>query len=228
MANASTKNPHSSTTSTTHGLAKTLKKLLAQHHLNEASLARAVDLPQPTIHRLVTGKTEDPRVSTLNLLADYFAINLEQLLGQALLPDEDLEKNGQTMIKPVPIISWEAAVAGLEWFHNNTLSTWNEWTHIDGLASEHAFALYSRASLESRFPRNALLIFDLELKPQDGDFVLLHYPETEEATLRELLIDGPHKQLRSINKTNEIDTLDSNIKLLGVLVETRFQYHQEG
>lgn len=63
-----------------------LKRLLAKHGITANGLATKLDLPTPTIHRLMTGEVQDPRLSTLIFIADYFDITIEQLTGRALLP----------------------------------------------------------------------------------------------------------------------------------------------
>lgn len=63
-------------------LKRVLKKLLAQHGLTANALANKLNVPTPTIHRLVTGDVKDPRISTLIIIANYFSVTIEQLLGR--------------------------------------------------------------------------------------------------------------------------------------------------
>lgn len=50
-----------------------------ESHLSENQLARNTGVPQPTIHRVLAGKVEDPRDGTLRPLAEYFGVTVEQL-----------------------------------------------------------------------------------------------------------------------------------------------------
>lgn len=63
-----------------------LKRLLVKHNITANGLATKLDLPTPTIHRLITGEVKDPRLSTLMFIADYFDMTIEQLIGRELLP----------------------------------------------------------------------------------------------------------------------------------------------
>ena len=45
------------------------------------SLARRTGLNQPTLYKIISGETEDPRISTLLALAKFFDVNVEELIG---------------------------------------------------------------------------------------------------------------------------------------------------
>src|SRR3990167_733887 len=85
-------------------LSNILKKLLYDRRINSTELAHAVDLPQPTVHRLVTGKSTRPYRSSLEPIAEYFAIDVEQLLGEKPLPSGISASHG---IANIPLIPWE-------------------------------------------------------------------------------------------------------------------------
>ena len=59
-----------------------LAELLQQTHINESELARRVNLPKATINRITSGRTPDPRASTLIAIAEYFNISVDQLMGK--------------------------------------------------------------------------------------------------------------------------------------------------
>jgi len=65
-----------------------LRKLMKAHGLSENGLARHVEVPQPTIHRILAGDVADPRDRTLRPLATWFGVTVEQLRTE--LPDMDI------------------------------------------------------------------------------------------------------------------------------------------
>lgn len=67
------------------------------------------------------------------------------------------------------------------------------------------------------FNKGSLLLVALDVKPADGDWVVVHYPHSDEATLRQLVLDGPLKRLKSIH--NDSDVLDDSTRVIGVIVE---------
>jgi len=83
----------------------TLKTLLFKNNINATELARAIDIPQPTIQRILAGKTEDPKLSTLTAIANYFSLTIDQLLGNSPLTDTAFFNK----TKKSPVISWEQA-----------------------------------------------------------------------------------------------------------------------
>lgn len=62
-------------------LSNNLSSLMKENNISESDLARALNVPYNTIHRLITGHTTDPRVSTLKSIAAYFNVSLDCLFN---------------------------------------------------------------------------------------------------------------------------------------------------
>lgn len=62
-----------------NNLAANLRHLMAVESLSENQLSRNTGVPQPTIHRILSGRVADPRDGTLRPLADYFGVTVEEL-----------------------------------------------------------------------------------------------------------------------------------------------------
>lgn len=61
-------------------LAANLRALMAREgNLSENQLSRNTGVPQPTIHRVLSGRVEDPRDGTLRPIAEYFGVTVEEL-----------------------------------------------------------------------------------------------------------------------------------------------------
>lgn len=60
-------------------LQKNLNYLMSKHRTNDTQLAQRIDVPQPTIFRIRTGETKNPRVDTLQTIADFFHVSVEAL-----------------------------------------------------------------------------------------------------------------------------------------------------
>lgn len=63
---------------------KNLEYLIEMRGTNPHELQKATGVPQPTVHRILTGESADPRTATLQPLADYFEVTV------AALRDRDL------------------------------------------------------------------------------------------------------------------------------------------
>ncbi len=201
----------------------TLRKLMSREQINATELARRIDLPQPTIHRLLAGKTDDPKISTLHVIAQYFRITIDQLLGNT--PLEGINNFKKSLHSfAIPVISWSDAINSEKFIGNLTEDSWQDWFVIDLEASTLTFGLRSKRSMEPRFPTGSFLAVDPHAKLQDGDLVIVYYENTDEATIREVLLDGPKQQLLSIQDSSISDELTTNIKVLGVVIQTKFSY----
>lgn len=60
-------------------LATPLAALMRARGISDNQLARALGIPQPTISRIASGKTKEPKASTLRSIADYFGVRTDDL-----------------------------------------------------------------------------------------------------------------------------------------------------
>lgn len=60
-------------------LIRNLNYLLNKHGLNPTELQNRTGVPQPTIHRILAGNSEDPRTRTLKPIANHFGVTVEHL-----------------------------------------------------------------------------------------------------------------------------------------------------
>jgi SOS-response transcriptional repressor LexA len=196
-----------------------LQYLMRQNKISEAELSRLTNIPQPTLHKILSGKTTDPRISTLKTLADYFNITLD------LLYQKDLMYMPQICSQSIsiPIISWKDCI-NKDLLSENFSLDCTQWILLEAEYSNCLYGLISKPSMEPFFPKGTILIIDTKLSPEDGDLVIVHYKNTTEATLRELSIDGPHTLLLPLNQTIQADMLNNTIKIIGVVIQSRFSY----
>ena len=184
----------------TVNLPSNLLQLMNNKNISGSDLARALDLPYNTIKRITSGETTDPKISTLNLIADFFGVGIDELLGN----DTQQNSNHLSSNRPssVPILSWQ----DLEKSNLINTITPNNWTNWHPVAlpkgyhlSKNSFAIESRKSMQPRFPTGTMFIIDPDERPEDGDLVLIKINETGELTLKELEIDPPAWKLFSVN-----------------------------
>lgn len=69
-------------------LQRNLDFLIKKHQTNTNQVATATGIPQPTIYRILSGETTNPRGSTLMLLAKHFRVSLEALQQTDLRANE--------------------------------------------------------------------------------------------------------------------------------------------
>jgi SOS-response transcriptional repressor LexA len=208
-----------------------LKKLLFNRDMKPIDLAKEVNLPQPTIHRLVTGKCTRPYKSSLDPIADYFSITVDQLLGEAPLPGEQANTSllsSQSKVKSIPTLSW-ASLSDLD----QAFQKAKQNLIVSNTLSDRSFALIMPdSSMEPLFSQHSILIFDPEAKYRDRSYVLVEMGESKTFVFRQLLIDMDAKYLKPLNpelNRFQLRLLDNNDKIVASLVESRhnFQDHTD-
>ena len=60
-----------------------LARLMKQEGISQSGLARATGVPQPTINRILSQVTQDPRRDSMISIANYFGVPLESLYGSS-------------------------------------------------------------------------------------------------------------------------------------------------
>lgn len=184
-------------------LITTIKSLMKEKKLNETQLANACGLHQPTLHRLLSGRTTDPHLSTLLQLSRYFQISLDGLFG-----DLATSSSKELLVKAVPIILWQDVMKGADFIHSLTLENWPNWSAMNvdlsnNALSDEAYGLRSGPCMQPRFPLNSLLYMEPNLLAQDGNLVMIYFKEVNDVGIREIIIDGPVKELCSVGGNAE-------------------------
>lgn len=193
--------------------------------MRPADLARETNLPTPTVHRLVTGKSTRPYKSSLEPIADYFSLSVDQLLGESPLPAEyavgDDSKKAvlHNNVAFIPLIEW----GSLDTFRDSDVELERNIPYI-GNISEAGFAIIMPdSSMEPQFSRDNVLILDPDVEPTDRSFVLVRLADGT-YVLRQLLIDGNHRFLKPLNpdlSVFKMRLLDDGDLIKAVLVEAR-------
>ncbi|KTD02398.1 peptidase, S24 family [Legionella geestiana] len=202
-------------------IAGNIKKLMVANNLSDAQLARAIGVSIMTIRRVTSGETEDPRISTLNLIASYFKISVDSLLENNERPIQLTQNNKP---KFIPVLDWET-IEKIDENKKNDYSQWDKWYPLiqnDNLnLNDMAFALESKPSMQPRFPKGTLFIINPNESIIDNDLVLVQLKTSKAISLREIVIDPPQWILRSIISGSDPIYFNSDEHdIIGVVVLT--------
>lgn len=206
-------------------LSKSLQQLMQIHgNISISDLARQTGIPQPTLHHMLSGATKNPRKKSLEVLANFFAVSVNQLMGNEPLPNiipEAIKTN--LKITTIPIIKWDLLK---EWPSVDTKS-FNEIL-LDKEVSENSFALVMPdASMEPMFPKNSLLVFDYGKVSNDRDFVILYINRNDEVFFNRLFTDNDEyfiKQKLQDGNAQLVKFDPAIDRIIGTLIEVRIQY----
>ena len=212
-------------------LHKVLSKLMSEVGINEAELARKASMPQPTLHRILSGATKSPRGTSLAPLANFFSVTINQLIGVDELPSDRVAGTHNSRIygwTPIPVISWKQAAVWQQFQHELREHSWKDWTSTDLSVSDAAFAVIVNSdAMSPTFNEGTTLIVEPNLEAVNRDYVIVALTDHENATFRQLLIDGDDKYLKSINDEFRTMQMDQSNYIVGTLVQSRMDYRRE-
>lgn len=198
--------------------------LLKKKGINETTLAKKLNIPYNTIHRIITCTTSDPRLSTLRQIADYFDVSIDDLITDEVCSN-NLKQNMPQ--EKIPLLTWDM-LSDID-FHKKIISLHNsKWVTappmIDIKQENLIFALESTKSMQARFPLGTTFIINHDEKPIDGDIILVKFNTSRSSSLRELVTDPPRWQLLPITPGSESIYFDENEHLIiGVVILTLIQ-----
>lgn len=203
-----------------------LKKLLFQKRMRAIDLVRELNIPQSTVHRLLTGASSNPHKDTLEPIAEYFDISIEQLKGVEPLP-ESLFSNSLTQkrVIEIPLFEWK----DLDKLNNLELEKKTIAAMAD-LSKECFAVIMNDSSMEPQFSKGSILILDPNKKPNDRSYILIKLASTSIYVFRQIIIDAEHKFLKPLNPdliASQMRLLDLEDTIIGVLVEARQVYKYE-
>lgn len=209
----------------TLSLSDILNRLIFNERIRVTELSRRTGVPQATLQRMVMGTIENPRQASLQPIAEYFKVSLEQLKGIEPISWLSPAKLGEIGWAQVPLLSFEQAVSITE----EKASMLNEGLlYTDAKVGMGAFALkMNDASMEPLFPQGTLLIIDPQKVAKDRSYVLAAIAGCPKAIFRQLLLDYPLQYLKPIspdfNRYNG-HLIGDKDRIIGVVVQTRRDY----
>lgn len=218
----------------TVNLTEILNHLLHKQSLRPSELARLSGVPQPTVHRMVTGTCPRPHKSSLEPIAKFFDVTIEQLKGLEPIAGLNMHKLDSSE-------GW-ATVPLVDWKH---LSTWPKaeydyqltehgvktqkrvqtMTYTDANVSTKAFAAYlNDDSMLPLFPKGALAIFEPEKNVDDQAYVLLRSAKGD-VSFRQLIMKDQQRYLRTLNDNQATPAaIHFDDEIIGVLAQVKIDF----
>lgn len=193
---------------------------MADKKIRVAELARRVQLPQPTIHRIAAGVCEHPHISSLKPIANYFSITIDQLKGHE--PIFWLDRSAK-----VPLLNWEEI---LDWLEKKNNAQQSDFILTDAAIGKFSFALKVKdASMDPVFPKETILIADPNKQAKDRSYVIAKLANYSEAIFRQLLIDAGTYYLKPLSPDFDqykMTRLDKDDKIVSVVVQAKRDYEE--
>ena len=199
-------------------LHKNIEFLLNKNNLDIKSLSAAADIPMATIVRMKK-EENNPTISTLEPIADFFRIEIDDLLYQDLSCEQYQNKQKVGNVRYISVIN---------------LDEIREWPlHFDtkviigtvGDLNEGSFGIsVDSDSLMPVFFKNSILIVDPGVKPKDSDYVFCMIKKNSVPVLRQIFIDGSNYFVKPINPNYGGMTSTKKIDVIGVVIKSIENY----
>lgn len=206
-------------------LRQNLKNFLVKSRLSENELSRRTGVPQQVINRIMSGINTNPKIATLMPIANYFMISLSQLIGDTPLPQEVKLNTSHLGWNEIPLIEWNMLCNARS---NNIDSINNKRILVDTNVSSDCFAVILRGnSMEPRFPKGTILIFDKSKKIKSTSFGLFYIHSTNEIVFRQLFIKGKNNYLKCLNQKmscSNLTLLNSNDEYIALLIQSKLNH----
>jgi SOS-response transcriptional repressor LexA len=213
--------------STQFSLNEILNRLMFQRRIRTAELARRINIPQPTLSRIMSGITNNPHIASLKSIADFFDLTVDQLKGLQPIPWLDPKSPESAGWTKIPMLTYEEA---RRWAEDKIDVSENDALFTDAKVGSRAYALTVKdASMEPQFSKDTILIIDPDKTPKDRSFVIAIIENYAEVIFRQLLIDGPYQYLKPVSPDFDkfkMMLLGNNDKISGVLVQARRDYEE--
>lgn len=152
-----------------------LKLLRNQKHLSQAQLAKEIGVSSSTIAMWESGEREPKNYETLEIIADFFNVNMELLLTGTIAPTR------------IPVLG--KVVAGIPLDAIEDIIDYEEIPHSMAKSGEF-FALQIKGD-------------SMEPRIKDGDVVIVRkQPDVESGEVAIVLVNGDEATIKKVQKFN--------------------------
>ena len=199
-------------------LAQRLKQTREQARISQRELARRSGLSQQLISKLENGLVES--TTEVFRLAETLGVNARWLAtGQGKEKDvEDGAEEGPAVTGFAPLISWVAAGMWQDVADPYPPGAGEEMVPVTCRVGPLAFALRVQGdSMEPVFPDGCVIIVDPSAEPRQGSYVVVRLDEAEQATFKQLVIDGGARYLKPLNPRYPLMEIRQSASLCGVV-----------
>lgn len=206
-------------------LSDILSELMFEKRIKMIDLAHQTGVPQSTLSRILSGETTHPHRSSLEPLATFFQVSLNQLLGRDPIGSLRRVSGSMGHSPRVPLLAWEQITP---WLAPNPSFAATDSVQVDvELAAGSFAAIVDDTAMEPQFPSGTMLIVDSQKTPKDRSFVIASLGDSHKVIFRQLLTDGIHRYLRPLNPDFSqfgMITLTDSDKVVGVVLQARKNY----
>lgn len=182
-----------------------------EHRLSQTELAKKSGVSQRTISSLLNPES-----------VDSFSLKTVQKLVKNLRLDLSNIGDRLEVTQELPLISWVQAGSPedvQDLFH---AGEYEDLVPVTKLYSRHSYALRvqgdsMQASSGISFPDGCIICVDPEITYENGSYVVAKFPDTQQATFKQLVIEAGETYLKPLNDRYPIKEIDKKVVICGVV-----------
>lgn len=188
-------------------------------NLTQTFIARAIGVSKASVSLWEKGDTS-PKGEHLYALAKVLKCEPSWILYGKGTPTEVSNIEEAPPLQGLyPVISWVQAGDWAQIFEQNKQDA--EHYPCPVKCSDKTFLLKVRGmSMSPTFNEDDLIFVDPEIEPSNGKYVVARLDDENEATFKQLIIEGEHKFLKAANPSwpTPIQPINGNCTIVGVVV----------
>jgi SOS-response transcriptional repressor LexA len=192
-------------------LALRLKQSREQARISQRELAKRSGLSQQLISKLENGLVES--TTEVFRLAEVLRVD-----ARWLATGKENVADGPAITGYVPLISWVAAGSWRDVFDPYPAGEGEALVPVTCRTGPNAYALRVQGdSMEPVFPNGSIIIVDPAAEPRQGSYVVVRLDEAEQATFKQLVIDGGARYLKPLNPRYPLMEIRESATVCGVV-----------
>lgn len=205
-----------------HTLSQNLKALMLLNDCTAAKIAQGTGVPPQTLTRLLSGKTDNPTLSTLRVIASYFNVSIDQLVSaKGVITEKQESLKLSETDNLIPIVQWDAAKRWAKKERRDGADLIASHSDLRVANTKDTFGLIlTGESMYPQFSEGTLLIVNSALKPKNNDFVVAYISSSRDTVFRRMVIDGSYTFLSSINQSYPKVDISDDVQIIGVVEKT--------
>lgn len=216
-------------------IASRIRAAMTTRGLDQSAVARALGIEPQSVQQWLAGQTT-PRGYRIKELARLLGVPPWELLGgpdeargnvaAAGVVAEQLAGTGASpLVRRVPRLAWVSAGHFREVDAPASPGTVEDWDSPSEPLGPRAFSLrVDGDSMEPEFPDGCIIFVDPSVGAASGDFVVVQLENQEQATFKQLVIDGPRRYLKPLNPRYPLIPIGTDAIVCGVVREMRKVY----
>ncbi|MBZ2192017.1 LexA family transcriptional regulator [Pseudoalteromonas arctica] len=200
-------------------LGKRVKEERKKLGYTQIKLSEVSGITQQTLQKIEDGTTKNPRniealAKALQSAPEYLRFGISDNINNNVAP-------GPTIKATAPLISWVQAGA---WSEISEIKAYDAERFMCPVnCSDLTFVLKVQGiSMEPKFDEGDLIFVDPEAECIHGSYVVARLDDDNQATFKQLIIEGGHKFLKAANPNwpEQLIPINGNCTLVGKVIFT--------